>query len=239
MTIHIKKLPEAERPYEKLELYGEKKLSNAELLAIIIKTGTKELTSVDISKQILNLNQSNNNGDLNFLRTLSLEELMKIKGIGRVKAIQIKALCELSVRMNTPSNYKKVKITSAKDISNLLMSDLRFEKREIVKLVILNNKNIILKIVDIAQGGVTSATTDIKLVLLEVIKLGAPQFILVHNHPSGDATPSRKDIEFTIKLKKGAELLGINLLDHIVIGDMEFESIILNKTYKERLRKEN
>ena len=149
MAIKIKQLPESERPYEKLEMYGEKNLSNAELLAIIIKTGTKELTSIDIAKQILNLNQNENKGDLNFLRDISLEELMLVKGIGRVKAIQLKAMCELSSRMNKPSNYRKIKITSSKDVANLLMNDLRFEKKEIVKLIILNNKNIILKIMDI------------------------------------------------------------------------------------------
>ena len=141
--------------------------------------------------------------------------------------------------MNKPSNYRKIKITSTKDIADLLMNDLRFEQREIVKLVILNNKNVILKITDVAQGGVASATADIKLILLEVVKSGAPQFILAHNHPSGDATPSKRDIEFTVRLKKCAELLGINLLDHIVIGDLEYESIILDEAYKEKLRKEN
>lgn len=224
----IKQLPEGERPYEKLEMYGEKALSNAELIAIIIKTGTKECTSVDIAKQILNLNPNENNGDLNFLQELTLEELMNIKGVGRVKAIQLKAICELANRMNKPSNYRKVKITSPKDVVNLLMNDLRFQKQEIVKLIILNNKNIIMKIKDISLGGGNSATIDIKAILSETIKMGAPQIILVHNHPSGDATPSQKDVEFTNRLKRGAELVGIKLLDHIVIGDMQYKSIMLN-----------
>ena len=230
MTINIKQLPEGERPYEKLEMYGEKALSNAELIAIIIKTGTKELTSVDIAKQILNLNKCNNNGDLNFLRELTLEELMNIKGVGRVKAIQLKAICELSIRMNKPSNYRKIKITSPKDIADLLMNDLRFEKQEIVKLIILNNKNIILKIIDVSIGGVNFANIDIKAILSEAIKMKAPQIILVHNHPSGDSTPSINDIEVTKRLKKAAELLGVKLLDHIVIGNMQYKSIIFDKT---------
>ena len=229
MTIKIKQLPEGERPYEKLEMYGEKNLSNAELLAIIIKTGTKELTSIDIAKQILNLNQNENKGDLNFLRDISLEELMLVKGIGRVKAIQLKAMCELSSRMNKPSNYRKIKITSSKDVANLLMNDLRFEKKEIVKLIILNNKNIILKIMDISLGGGNYAIIDIRFILSEVIKMGAPQIILVHNHPSGDVTPSREDIEVTKRLRQAAELLGVRLLDHIIIGNMDYKSIILDK----------
>ena len=229
MAIKIKQLPESERPYEKLEMYGEKNLSNAELLAIIIKTGTKELTSIDIAKQILNLNQNENKGDLNFLRDISLEELMLVKGIGRVKAIQLKAMCELSSRMNKPSNYRKIKITSSKDVANLLMNDLRFEKKEIVKLIILNNKNIILKIMDISLGGGNYAVIDIRFILSEVIKMGAPQIILVHNHPSGDITPSREDIEVTKRLRQASELLGVRLLDHIIIGNMDYKSIILDK----------
>ena len=105
----IKELPQSERPYEKLELYGEKSLSNAELLAIIIKTGTKEYTSVDIAREILKLNEMYDETSLSFLRDLSIEEITKIKGMGRVKAIQLKAICELANRMNKPSNYKKHK----------------------------------------------------------------------------------------------------------------------------------
>ena len=118
MSLKIKELPEAERPYEKLELYGEKALSNAELLAIIIKTGTKSETSVQIAQKILNLNYDPQAGDLNFLKNISLQELMQIKGIGRVKAIQLKAICELSIRMSKPSNYKKIKICSTKDLAD-------------------------------------------------------------------------------------------------------------------------
>ena len=148
----IKDLPEVERPYEKLELYGEKALSNAELLAIIIKNGTKEKTSIEMANEILNLNKNQDKGDLNFLRQISIVELTNLKGIGRVKAIQIKAICELATRMNKPSNYKKIIIKGPKDVANLLMSDLRFEKREIAKVIILNNKNVVLKIIDVAIG---------------------------------------------------------------------------------------
>ena len=145
MSLKIKELPETERPYEKLELYGEKALSNAELLAIIIKTGTKSETSVQIAQKILNLNYDPQAGDLNFLKNISLQELMQIKGIGRVKAIQLKAICELSIRMSKPSNYKKIKICSTKDLADLVIEEMRFEKRELVKLFLLNVKNEILK----------------------------------------------------------------------------------------------
>ena len=224
--MRIKELPEIERPYEKLELYGEKSLSNAELLAIIIKNGTKEKTSVEIATEILNLNTSQNKGDLNFIRELSLEELKNIKGIGRVKAIQIKAICELATRMNKPSNYKKIQIKNTKDVANLLMSDLRFEKREIAKIIILNNKNIVLKILDVAIGSGNFSNLNIRYILSETVKINAPKIILVHNHPSGDPTPSGADIVVTSKLKEAAEILNIELLDHIVIGNMQYRSIL-------------
>lgn len=152
MTIKIKQLPELERPYEKLEWYGEKTLSNAELLAIIIKTGTKQETSVQLAQKILSLNNSKNSAQegLNFLRNISLEELMQIKGIGRVKAIQLKAVGELANRMTMPTTRKKIKIQKPQDLANILMEEMRFEQKEILKIVILNNKNEILKIKDIS-----------------------------------------------------------------------------------------
>ena len=234
----IKQIPEVERPYEKLEMYGEKTLSNSELLAIIIKTGTKKYTSIDIANQILNLNPNESKGDLNFLRDLKLEELMKIKGVGRVKAIQLKAMCEIASRMNKPSNYRKIVVKSPQDVANLLMNDLRFEKNEIVKLITLNNKNMITKILDVSIGGGNFASIDIKFILSEAIKLNAPQIILVHNHPSGDATPSQKDFEVTAKIKKAVGILGVKLLDHIVIGNMNYESIILDEKWSKRLGEE-
>lgn len=149
MAINIKGLPEAERPYEKLELYGAQALSNAELLAIIIKTGTKDETSVQVSQRILCLNDMPEEG-LNFLRNIEITELTQIKGIGRIKAIQLKALSELAIRMSAPSNYKKVTVNGPYDLAPIMMEELRFQKREIAKIVILNNKNEILKIENIA-----------------------------------------------------------------------------------------
>ena len=235
MSIKIKELPEIERPYEKLELYGEKSLSNAELLAIIIKNGTKDQTSVDIANQILNLNQNHDKGDLNFLRDLSLEELMNLKGIGRLKAIQIKAMCELATRMSKPSNYRKIQIKGPNDIANLLMNDLRFEKKEIVKIVLMNGKNVVLKILDVAMGSGNFASLNIRYILSETVKINAPKMILVHNHPSGDPTPTEADILVTKKLKEATEILKIELLDHIVIGNMSYESIMQCKKWNNRI----
>ena len=226
MSLKIKDLPEEERPYEKLELYGEKNLSNSELLAIIIKSGTKEETSVQIAQRILKLNYDPEMGELNFLKSVSLEELMQVKGIGRVKAIQLKAVCELSVRMSKLSNYKKIQIKSTEDIANLVMEELRLEKREFVKLFLLNTKNEILKNVDVAVGGTNFANVNMKEIISEALKIKAPKMILIHNHPTGDSTPSMMDIKFTDKLYNAAKLFDIELLDHIVIGNQKYSSVI-------------
>ena len=227
MSLKIKEIPETERPYEKLELYGEKTLSNAELLAIIIKTGTKEETSVQIAQRILNLNYDPQMGELNFLKSITMEELMQIKGIGRVKAIQIKAICELAIRMSKPSNFKKIQIKSTEQLANLVMEELRFEKREYVKLFLLNNKNEILKNIDTAIGGTNFANVNMKEIIGEALKIKAPKMILVHNHPTGDPTPSKADITFTDRLYNAAKMFDIELVDHIVIGNMNFKSIFV------------
>lgn len=227
MSLKIKELPETERPYEKLELYGEKELSNAELLAIIIKNGTKEETSVQIAQRILNLNDDPQMGSLGFLKNIDLLQLMQIKGIGRVKAIQIKAMCEIATRMSKSSNYKKIMIKSTEDISNLVLEEMRLKKEEVVKLLLLNTKNQILKMIDIAIGGTNFANVDIKGILGQALKIQAPKIILVHNHPTGDSTPSRMDIQFTDKLYNAAKMFDIELLDHIVIGDNNYKSVFL------------
>ena len=225
MPIKMKQMPETERPYEKLEQYGEKALSNAELLAIIIKTGTKEENSVGLAQQILSLNENETKEDLNFLRELTIQEFMKIKGIGKVKAIQLKAICELATRMNTIAKYKQIQILKPQDIAESLMVQLRFEKQEILKVANLDNKNKILKIKDVAKGSGNFVTTTIKSVLAEAVKIEATKIILIHNHPSGDPTPSKNDIEFTEKVQQATKIIGIQLLDHIVIGKTSYVSI--------------
>ena len=220
----MKELPISERPYEKLEMYGEKSLSNAELIAIIIKSGTKNESSVSIAQKILAL-EKNGENNLRFLQNISIEEFMSIKGIGKVKALQLKAICELTKRMSKPIDTSQVQINSPKDVADLLTDEMRFEKREIVKAIILNSKNTIVKIVDVCYGGTNSAVLKPKDVLQEAIKLGLPKIILVHNHPSGDPTPSKSDFEFTERLVQASKIMGIEVLDHIVIGDYKFESI--------------
>ena len=224
MPIKMKELPETERPYEKLEQYGEKNLTNAELLAIIIKTGTKEETAVGLAQQILKLNNGEQK-NLSFLRDITVEEFMKIKGIGKIKAIQLKAVCELATRMNSVTNYKEKQILKPYDIVEILMEKMRFEKQEILKVAMLNSKNKLLKIKDIAIGGGNFVKASIKTILNEPVKIEAAKIILIHKHPTGDPTPSKQDIEFTKKVEQASKILGIQLLDHIVIGITNYVSI--------------
>lgn len=235
MSIKIKELPELERPYEKLEMYGEKTLSNAELLAIIIKTGTKEETSVQLAQRLLSLNKTTKE-DLNYLQTLSIEELMEVKGIGKVKAIQLKAVGEISARMFSKTKYKKMFINEPKDLAEILIGSIKSETNEKVKIAILNSRNQLLKIQDIASGGIDFVNIEVKEILTEPIKMKAPKYILVHNHPGESAKPSKNDIEYTKTLYKLSQLFNIELVDHIIIAGMNYTSIFMEWLTKEELQ---
>lgn len=223
----IKKLPTSERPYEKMQMYGAESLSNSELLAVIIKTGTNQKTSVELAQEILTIKKEENS--LQFLQDISIEEFMQIKGIGVVKAIQLKAVCELAKRMSRPINKMDIRIKDTKDVFRLLGDELRFERREKVKLLILNIKNILLKIADVSYGGTHNAILETKDVFAEPIKMGAPRIILVHNHPSGDPTPSVEDVMLTRDMYRAGLLLGIVLIDHVVIGYNKCKSIFADR----------
>lgn len=235
MSIKIKELPELERPYEKLEMYGEKTLSNAELLAIIIKTGTKEETSVQLAQRLLSLNKTTKE-DLNYLQTLSIEELMEVKGIGKVKAIQLKAVGEISARMFSKTKYKKMFINEPKDLAEILIGNIKSETNEKVKIAILNSRNQLLKIQDIASGGIDFVNVEVKEILTEPIKMKAPKYILVHNHPGESAKPTKNDIEYTKTLYKLSQLFNIELVDHIIIAGMNYTSIFMEWLTKEELQ---
>lgn len=222
----IKDIPIYERPYEKLKLYGEESLNDSELLSIIIKNGTKNLSAIEIAQKLISTNAEKEN-DLSFLKEISINDLMKIEGIGRTKAIEFKAICELIKRIDKPINEKKLKINSSADVANLLMHELKELKHEVVKLLMLNNKNTLQKIKTIAIGCSNSASFDIKQLLSEPVKLQIPKIIVVHNHPSGDPTPSKTDIEFTKQLYITSKMLGIELVDHVIIGDGIYKNIIL------------
>lgn len=220
MPLKMKQLPKSERPYEKLLMYGAKKLSNAELLAIIIKTGTREETSVDIANRLLLLTEN-----INELSNIPIETFEKIKGIGKIKAIQIKALCELATRINSPINKINLIIKTPKDVADLFMQEFRNEKQEKIKMILLNTKNELVKNIEIKTGSINEIQVRPAEILKEVIKGEVNKFILIHNHPSGDSTPSKADFDFTERIEKCSNLLKLNFLDHIVIGKDNYNSI--------------
>ena len=226
MPLTIKQLPKSERPYEKAKMYGFNQLSSSELLAIIIKSGTRNENSVDIAKRILLLVN-----DLSEIENLSLKDLQNIKGIGEVKSVQIKAIFELAKRINGPLNKSEIKITKPKDIANLLMNEMRFEKQEKVKVLLLNTKNMLISMKDIVIGETNFASVTPKQIYAEAVKMQINKIILVHNHPSGDPTPSKEDYDLTKHILKAGDLLGIKLLDHVVIGNNKYESIFSRRDF--------
>lgn len=219
----IKDLPDMERPYEKLEAFGAEKLSNAELLAVMLKSGTKNVTSVELAQEVLLLDKENKG--LAFLKDVAVEDFQKISGLGRIKAIQLKALGELLSRVRLPQTRKEQVISSPESAAKFFMGDLGLETQEYIKTMILNSQNKLVRIETNALGSTNASYVELKNIFREPIKSGAAKIIVVHNHPSGDPTPSKSDIAFTIKLRDVGMLLGIEVLDHIIIGNDKFVSL--------------
>lgn len=225
MAKNITEIPLSDRPYEKLELLGEASLTNSELLAIIIKTGTLKLNCLQIAQDILSGNKDSNLTDLQYLTNLSLEELKSYEGIGRVKAIQIKAVVELSKRISRTYEINKDKITCPKDVYNLLAQGYIGKKQEFLKTILLNKQKSVISVVTNAIGTNDNINIGIKEVFCEPIKHLASSIILVHNHPSGTLMPSKNDINFTKKINEYSKIFNIELLDHIIITDNNYVSL--------------
>ena len=202
-----------ERPREKMILNGANCLSDAELLAIIIRTGTKELNAIQLGQAIID--KADN---IRYLQDLTFEELKSINGIGQTKALQIKAALELANRI---ASYKplKYKIKNPWDIYKYYMESLRYQYKEIFKVVLLNTKNEIITDVDISIGTLNSSLVHPREVFREAIRRSSNKIILLHNHPSGNCEPSKEDKSITNRLKDCGELMGIEVIDHIIIGD--------------------
>lgn len=202
-----------ERPREKMILNGASSLSDAELLAILIRTGTKELNAIQLGQAIID--KADN---IRYLRDLTLEELKSINGIGETKALQIKAALELATRI---ASYKpeRYKIKNPWDIYKYYMESLRYQYKEIFKVVLLNTKNEIITDVDISMGTLNSSLVHPREVFREAIRRSSNKMILLHNHPSGNCDPSKEDKSITNRLKDCGELMGIEVIDHIIIGD--------------------
>ena len=219
----VKELPCFERPDEKMEKYGPKLLTDAELLAIIIRTGTKESRSVELATQILK--KPKETPGLLGLKNLSLPQLMDIKGVGKVKALQILAIGELSRRIAKTSISKGEMFSDPEMIARYYMEDMRHLKTEEVILIMMNSKNQIIKDEVISKGTVNSSILSPREVFLLALEYHAVHIILLHNHPSGDPTPSKEDLRMTAKIAEAGKLIGILLMDHLIIGDNKYISL--------------
>ncbi|MDR9397528.1 MAG: DNA repair protein RadC [Salibacter sp.] len=216
----IKAWAEDDRPREKLLLKGKSVLSDAELLAIILGSGTAKVSAVDLSKQILNSCDQN----LNELGKLSISELKKFKGVGDAKAITISAAMELARRRRSDQMIKKKKVTSSQDAYQYLYPLLADLPHEEFVVVLLNRGNKIMTHKTISRGGVSGTVADAKIIFQIALEKLASSIILAHNHPSGNLTASQADIRLTNKLKEGASLLDLQVLDHLIIGDENYLS---------------
>lgn len=223
--LSIKQIPLSDRPYEKFEKLGEAYLTDAELLAVIIKNGSRSLNCLEIAKYIL-ASHSNGLSGFSYLKEVSLDELMKIPGIGRIKAIQLKAIIELANRINNEFASKRaIKITSPSDVYKLLKTEMSEKQTEEVRVVILDNKNYVKSVVTVSKGATNKSVISAKEILSEPIKQLATGIILVHNHPSGDTTPSRQDVLLTRKISDYAKIFEIDLCDHVIIGKNGYTSL--------------
>lgn len=211
----IKRMPESERPREKMISYGCQSLSNAELLAIILSTGTKDKTAIDLASGILNMS----NEGLRTLRDCTVEELRQIKGVGLAKACQIIAAVELGKRIALTTKVNNYKIKSPDDVSNLLMEEMRYLNKEMFNILLLNTKHDVIAIENISIGSLNASIVHPREVFNRAIKRSSSAIILAHNHPSGDPKPSGEDINITKRLIEAGTIIGINVLDHIIIGD--------------------
>ncbi|WP_058302213.1 RadC family protein [Gorillibacterium timonense] len=216
----LREAPPDEQPREKMLDLGPDSLSNAELLAILLRTGTARETAVGLAGRILK-----ESGSLGSLVEMSIEQLTTIKGIGPAKAVQIKAGIELGKRLARTSIRDEIIIRSPKDVADFLMEDMRYLQKEHFVCLFLNTKNRVIARETLSMGSLNASIVHPREVFLAAIKRSSASIICVHNHPSGDPTPSPEDIELTDRLKEAGDIIGIDVLDHIVLGDRTFVSL--------------
>jgi DNA repair protein RadC len=219
-SLKIMDLPENERPQEKLFKYGAEVLNNSELLALILRTGTSGENIVSLCNRIIK-----EAGGLNGLLSFSGEEFMNLKGIKRAKAAQLLALAEISKRFKSYKANDTYKISKPIDAADLVMDSMRFLKQEVLKVILLNTKNIVIMIRDVSIGSLNSSIVHPREVFNDAVKRSAAAIIVCHNHPSGDPSPSTEDVNITHRLKECGMILGIDLLDHVIIGNGSYVSL--------------
>lgn len=217
----IKDIPAELRPYEKVLKLGPKSLDDSELLAVILRTGTRGQNSVELARSIL----SAGGGRLSGIRSLSYGSLLRIPGVGRVKAIQILCLCTLIVRFSASYYSESEAYESPEWIAHRYMEEMRAEPREHVRVLYLNVRNRLISEENLTVGSADAAMFPIREILSLAFRHDAPHIVVLHNHPSGDPEPSGEDIEATKRLSEAAKLAGIRLLDHLIIGDRKYTSL--------------
>lgn len=218
----MKELPDSEQPYEKFLHYGPEKLSDAELLAIVIRTGTHGEQAIDIACKLLK--HSMMYQGLKGLNYLSLKQLMKINGIGKVKAIQILSVVELTKRMSKATGEETLRMNCPESVARYYMQDLRHLTIEKIVLLMMDSKSRLIKDMIISSGTVNASILAPREIFVNALKYEAVNIIIIHNHPSGDPTPSNDDIYSTKRIMEAGNLIGIKLMDHIIIGDNRYIS---------------
>ena len=209
-------MPGEERPYEKCLSKGASALSNTELLAVLLRCGTQGENALELANHLLY--QENEEGLL-AIHHFTLENLLKIKGIGKVKAVQILCLSELAKRLSKASAKDLLSFDSPETIARYYMEDLRHERQEHMKLLLLNSKSLLIGETTISKGTVNASIITPRELFIEALQKNAVAIVIMHNHPSGDPTPSQEDIITTNRIKNAGNLIGIELLDHIIIGN--------------------
>ena len=207
-------LPACERPREKLFGQGCKYLSNMELIALLIGSGTQEASAITLAGRVLTMTESG----LTALKSASPEELLAIKGVGKATASRILAAAELGARIASETSNGRKRIFAADDVYQMLAAEMSGEKQEIVTELLLNVKYEVIGRETVSKGGIVTAHVEPRDVFRPAVKRGATGIILVHNHPSGDPAPSDDDLKATEQIEKAGELIGIKLIDHIIIG---------------------
>ncbi|HOK08650.1 MAG TPA: DNA repair protein RadC [Candidatus Hydrogenedens sp.] len=217
----IRDMPLEERPRERLARLGPKALKDAELIAVLFRTGTRELSAVALAEAVINTF-----GNLQKLSQASIEEITtKVKGIGKVKAIELKAALELGKRLVEYQRGPVQRIKKPEDVAHLLMNEYKNYETEHFKCILLNIRNDVLKVVEVSHGGLDNTIANPSDVFRDAVRIGASNVIVTHNHPSGDVEPSQADIDITKQLVDAGNILGIQLLDHIIFGDGKYLSL--------------
>lgn len=218
----MKQLPEEQRPYEKCFTQGESALSDSELLAVILRSGTQGKNSLTLAQEILKVMEKSSYPGLTGLLHISVQDLMKINGIGRVKAVQLKCIGELSKRIARNAARPQLVMNSPDSIAAYYMEELRHEEQEVVICMMADVKGHFLGDKILTRGTATGSMVTPREIYMEALRRHAVSLILIHNHPSGDPTPSPDDVQITTRIYQAGELIGIHLLDHIVIGDQKY-----------------